>query len=239
MAKLIAVEAVPEIVSTAHDAAFIDHRLSELPEELTKKRLEEMTMYLVFWFALNVCAMAVIMTFLFSNDAQNRGTDFVTEVLLTPKTSLIKYCFVERGCPDTPETPGGRCGLTDFDLTGYPFCRNPSNNRSIIANAGMSFFRFNVFYVHDENGRYPFAAPCNFLWPALKTVLSLGLSKDEALIDPHPLNRFQLYGADVPPWKVQKPFWQNLCDIKDLYNSTVILYAPLQHGTFRTRHDLY
>jgi hypothetical protein len=249
MAELIAVEAAPEKAVAANPVSLVQILLEDHLRQRVKMLLEDIRVKVLMWLWFN-CAVVLILAIVslmsanYRDDTFSHGTAFVTEVLWMPNRSLIDYCFVVKGCPDTPETPGGRCGLTAFDPESNPFCRNPSNNGRIIANAYTSFFRTQTFYVNDENGRYPSTSPCNFLWPALKMVLSLGLSNQQELLDPDRrpgFERFQLSGPDVRSVSKQFNFWHNLCDVNLLYSDTVIGYVivQLQHGSFSTRHDLY
>ena len=107
-----------------------------------------------------------------------------------PDVDSLEFCVVMFGCPDTPETPGGRCGFergvkggqgsvfrdgmeTHVDRTGI--CQREDNRKRIIAAAGVysrSITTYSVTCVGPE---------CNF-WKT-KTINPYNMTCAQAVID--------------------------------------------------------
>ena len=108
-----------------------------------------------------------------------------------PDVDSLEFCVVMQGCPDTPETPGGRCGFKPPDAYGTEgsvfwdgmenvvhstgICQREDDRKRIIAAAGVysrSITTYSVTCVGPE---------CNF-WKT-KTINPYNMTCAKAVID--------------------------------------------------------
>ena len=205
--------------------------------------------YVVVFFYLTFAFLAVIgavvLQFVFNPSDPTANADKTEFEVLTlpgsntncnvrPDPDTLQFCVMTWGCKDTPETPGGRCGLGEGSVfyTGNAFiCISPFTKKRILAASGVFSRKIRTFSLscagqHTNtssclNQVLPKSSlSCELFWPTLRSVISQKIPSSSNITDPS--GSFQIQGAVESDPKI----WFNMCGFCSLANY-VKMYAPL------------
>jgi hypothetical protein len=205
--------------------------------------------YVVLFFYLTFAFLAVIgavvLQFVFNPSARATDPDKNEFEVLTlpgsntncnvrPDPDTLQFCVMTWGCKDTPETPGGRCGLGAGSVfyTGNAFiCVSPSNKKRILGASGVFSRQIRTFSLSCAgqhtgtssclNQVLPKSSlSCELFWPTLRSVISQNIPSSRNITDPS--GSFQIQGAVDSDSKI----WFNMCGFCSLA-TYVEMCAPL------------
>jgi hypothetical protein len=142
-----------------------------------------------------------------------------TNCNVRPDPDALQFCVMTWGCRDTPQTPGGRCGLGSGSVfyTGNAFiCITPTDKKRILGASGVytrSITTYSLTCAGQQAGTSSCLTPvlpkndlsCSLFWPTLRSVISQNIPSTSNITDSS--GSFQIQGAVVNDPNV----WFNMC----------------------------
>lgn len=225
--------------------------VASMKEDLWRAKWVVLFFYLTFAFLAVIGA--VVLQFVLNpstRDALNTDRDQFevltlpganTNCNVRPDPDTLQFCVMTWGCANTPETPGGRCGLGAGSVfyTGMAsICVNPSNRKRILGSSGI-FSRNITTYTLSCAGRHAGTSSClnpvlpksslscALFWPTLRAVISQNVPSSRNITDPS--GSFQIQGAVNRDPNV----WFNMCGFCSFANyvEIYVLHSASHHAS--------
>ena len=189
MAESISIKLAPEVITTANDSATNNNAVARIGQNIAFWRLLTvifvMCFIAFFWVGgqglrnlydtpisrPDPISLKSVAKFQYSVYEVLKLPDSNTECSKKPNFDSLEFCVVAWGCPDTPQTPGGRCGFEPASVfydgmspSGDGVCQTQSkftsnNNGSRIIGSSGAYSRSITTYNVTCVGK---PSDCNF-----------------------------------------------------------------------------